>query len=210
MAATTNQFRVYATWARTNDLFERYNEAVRNQDLEPLSQYTRRLLAGKPRTSEALKEIRAISAPSLDWTPTIVGTDTPPDISLDELVIAYAFDTDVAAEQFVDFVVANQGAPLDVQGNAVLEVGADPGGDIADHWCPGRANRAMFRHRESARKTVSADALKQHMPALTGQRVNVVIIDQGLDRQLIQSVNRQTGVVDWGLTSDRHRVPRTG
>ena len=145
--ATDYQIRLYATWKRTPDLFRRYSAAILQQDLHELSQYTRDLLAGKPRIPEALKEIRAVSAPSLDWQPTIYEADPPPEIELDELVIAYGFDTDRAAEQFIDFVVANQGASLDANDNAVLNVGADPGGNTADHWCPGPANRAMFRHR---------------------------------------------------------------
>jgi hypothetical protein len=189
--ATDYQFRLYATWRRTPDLFGRYSTAVSHRNLDELTQYTRALLTGKPRISaEVLKEIRAVSAPSLDWQPTIEGADPAPAIELDELVLSYGFDTLRAAEQFMDFVVANQGAPLDAANNAILNVGSDPGGNTADHWCPGPANRAMFRHRASARKAVNADALTEgRAQPLTGQAVNVVIIDQGLNRQAINPQN---------------------
>jgi hypothetical protein len=182
--ATDYQFRLYATWKRTPDLSGRYSAAVAQQDLHNLSQYTRMFLAEKPSFDEALKEITAVSAPSLDWQPTVVGAEPQPQIELDELVIAYGFDTLRAAEQFMDFAVANQGAPLDAANNTILNVGADPGGNTADHWCPGPASRANFRRRASARTTVNADALVQGET-----KVNVVIIDQGLDRQTIRPQN---------------------
>jgi Subtilase family len=195
------QFRLYAIWKRTPELFLRYSAAVSQQDLHELTQYTRILLRGKLRI-EVLQEIKAVSAPSLDWPPTIKGADSPPNIDLDELVIAYGLDTLGAAEQFIDFVVANQGAPLDTNGNAILNAGADPGGNTSDHWCPGPANRAIFRHRDSARRTVNADALQAR--AFTGRAVNAVIIDQGLDQQAIKPQN-------WGggLGPNIGQAPRT-
>ncbi|HME20888.1 MAG TPA: S8 family serine peptidase [Acetobacteraceae bacterium] len=184
--ATDYQFRLYATLKYTQDLFTRYSTAVSQRDLQLLTEYTHMLLDGKPHVSqELLKEIRVVSAPSLDWQPTIVGATPPPDIPPDELVIAYGFDRAYIAEQFINFVITNRDAPLDVHANAFLDVGTDPGGSTADHWCPGPANRAIFRHRASARQTVNADALTQ----LTGQAVNVVIIDQGLDKDAIPAPN---------------------
>src|SRR5271165_2224458 len=189
--ATDYQFRLYAILKNTPDLFARYSTAVAQQDLQLLTEYTHMLLDGKPHVSqELLKEIRVVSAPSLDWQPTIVGATPPPDIPPDELVIAYGFDRAYIAEQFINFVITNRDAPLDVHANAFLDVGTDPGGSTADHWCPGPANRAIFRHRASARQTVNADALSQHLPKpLTGQAVNVVIIDQGLDQAAIPKQN---------------------
>ncbi len=119
----------------------------------------------------------------------IEGADLEPQVDTGDLVIAYGFDTLHAAEQFMDFAVANQGAKLDEENNAIFSVGADPGGDTADHWCPGRASRSAFRHRASARSTVNAGALVQGAAT-----VNVVIIDQGLNKQAIQAINPQ----NWG------------
>jgi hypothetical protein len=187
--ATDYQFRLYATWRRTTDLLDQYRAAVAQGDLSQLSQYTRRLLAGQTRIDDALKELRVVSAPSLDWPQMIEGADLEPQVDTGDLVIAYGFDTLHAAEQFMDFAVANQGAKLDEENNAIFSVGADPGGDTADHWCPGRASRSAFRHRASARSTVNAGALVQGAAT-----VNVVIIDQGLNKQAIQAINPQ----NWG------------
>jgi hypothetical protein len=188
--AKDHQFRLYATLRKTPDLLTQYRAAVGQNDLSLLSEYTRKMMEGKPRvTKPLLDDIKVVSAPSLDWQPTIVGAAALPDIVPDELILAYGFQHAHTAQQFIEFVIANQGAPIDVNANAFLGVGADPGGNVADHWCPGPANRAIFRHRVSARQTVNADALTQHAPKLTGQAVNVVIIDQGLDRAAIPVPN---------------------
>ena len=54
---------------------------------------------------------------------------------------------------------------------------------VADHWCPTRPNQLLFGTRRDARKLIGANALGT--AALSGKGVNVVIIDQGLNKQWI-------------------------
>ena len=133
----------------------------------------------------------------------------PPEIELDELVIAYGFDTDRAAEQFIDFVVANQGASLDAQRQCRSQ-------------CRCRPRR---RHR---RPLVSRSSQPRHVPppcqrqkdrerrcprsgprAAHGKLVNVVIIDQGLDIKFQSSIRQNWGG-GLGPNIGRRRARRTG
>jgi Subtilase family len=180
---TDYQYRLYATLKSTEDLRAQYYST--NQ--QGLTKFTRTLLQGKRHVSkELLEDITVLSAPSLDWQPVIVGAENVAIPGPNQLVIAYGFQCAGTAQEFIDFVIANREEPLDAHDNAFLEVGSDPGGNATDHWCPGSANRAIFGHRANARTTVNADALTNHQPtALNGQRVNVVIIDQGLNQASI-------------------------
>jgi subtilisin family serine protease len=53
---------------------------------------------------------------------------------------------------------------------------------VADHWCP-IGQDLLFGTRRDARKLIGADALKT--ASLSGKGVNVVIIDQGLNKEWI-------------------------
>jgi hypothetical protein len=203
----TSAIRVYATLKNTPDLLALY----RRKDFGGLTAFTLRLLDGltdrkdddrqppasAPRgESPFVGRIQAVSAPSLDWRAAFVGrqavttrraTVVPRDIEPDELIIAYhAADPDVA-EAFLRIANINRDVKLDEQDNRFLGAGTDPGASVADHWCPGTANLAGFGHREQARRGVRAGALAAQ--GLRGQSVNVVIIDEGLDKNLIPAAN---------------------
>jgi Subtilase family len=54
----------------------------------------------------------------------------------------------------------------------------------SDHWCIGDASNPMFSDRSAAEKLLGVDYLRsQHNT--TGKGVNVVIVDQGLDKQAL-------------------------
>ena len=67
----------------------------------------------------------------------------------------------------------------------ISAAGVDLGVGSTDHWCPA-SSFDTFGTRADARRTVAANAL----PALLrGQRVNVVIIDEGLHQASIPPNN---------------------
>jgi hypothetical protein len=144
--------------------------------------------------------LQAVSAPSLDWRSAFVpppadtgqpaGLASPeitPEITPDELIIAYDLPDPADAHAFLDVVSMHRNRPLDGQGNAFLGGGFDPGSSVTDHWCPGAANLATFGHRGHARRTLRAEALVEK--GFFGQNVNVVIIDEGLDKNVIPARN---------------------
>jgi hypothetical protein len=224
--------RLYATLKTTAELLRLYGA----RDLDGLSRFTVTLLRtvpdrspvyGQPQAtqpsgptqaavSQLFASIRAVSAPSLDWRAAFVTDayqDAPvaaPDIVPDELIIAYELPNADLVQLFVDLVNGSRNVPLDSEGNAFLAVGLDPGGSVADHWCPGVANLAVFGHRERARRTINANALTSN--AFLGQRVNVAIIDEGLDKAQIPQKNWGGGLdhfIDTGLDQQAGAAPRT-
>ena len=137
---------------------------------------------------------RVVSAPSLDWRWEIVGLDyAPPEP--DELIISYAFTDPNLLIEFRDLFLKfqDQDKLPDGSDNGFLAIGADVGGERADHWCPGSATLAMFGDRKEARRVLNADALLQHQ--LRGQHVNVVIVDEGLNRNAIPAANWGGGLI---------------
>jgi subtilisin family serine protease len=203
----TSKIRVYATLKNTQDLLTLY----RRKSLPDLTAFTLRLLDGlidrtdggrDPSVAAPAVEspfdgrVQAVSAPSLDWRAAFAGrqavttrraTVVPRDIEPDELIIAYEVESPEVAETFLRIANANRGVQLDVHGNQFLGAGTDAGASVNDHWCPGTANLAAFGHREHVRRTVRAGALADQ--GLRGQSVNVVIIDEGLDKNLIPPAN---------------------
>jgi hypothetical protein len=199
----TPEIRVYATLKNTQDVLALY----RRKDFAGLTTLTLRLLDGLTDRSDEGREasatespfegrIQVISAPSLDWRAAFAGrhamttrgaTVVPRDIEPDELILAYDVENLEVAQSFLRIANTNRGLPLDVHGNQFLGAGADPGASVADHWCPGSANSAGFGHREHARRTMRAGALAAK--GLRGQSVNVVIIDEGLDKKSIPPAN---------------------
>jgi subtilisin family serine protease len=147
---------------------------------------TNHLLIGIKAPSLVGRDIQVASAPTLDWTLDVVG-DHPQPPAPSELVISYSFGDPAAFHAFRDAALGHLRQPLDAENNMILEAGADPGGGIADHWCPGSADAAVFGDRADARRVLAVDGLRER--GLGGRRVNVVIIDEGLDRAAIPSRN---------------------
>jgi hypothetical protein len=215
-----SRIRFYAVLRTTPELLAVY----RARDLPALTRLTVRLLTAalnRPRsvsvppvtaqiaTAPLHASIRAVSAPSLDWRANFVdpsgGRETHetvvrPEIVPDELVISYEIETHAEARSVLDLVNAHRHVTLDMNGNTFLGAGIDPGNSITDHWCPGTANLALFGHRDHARRTVRAEALASR--DLFGKAVNVVIIDEGLDKAVIGAANWGGGLdhfLDTGL-----------
>jgi subtilisin family serine protease len=64
--------------------------------------------------------------------------------------------------------------------------GADIPFSLADHWCPRGALDPMFADRAAAENLIGVPALRDEQN-LTGEGVNVVIVDQGLDKDRLGS-----------------------
>ena len=220
--------RFYATLKNTAELLALY----RTRDLGGLTRLTVTLLRSVPtRTmaydqqlsappvadqglaanSELFANIRAVAAPSLNWRAAFVADAyqdaAAPDIVPDELIITYETANSGHVQMFLDLVNGHRNVPLDSAGNTFLGAGMDPGASVADHWCPGAANLAAFGHRAHARRTIRANALTTR--GLLGQRVNIAIIDEGLDKAHIPTKNWGGGLDNAALDQPAGAAPRT-
>jgi Subtilase family len=224
--------RLYATLKNTPELLALY----RAKDLMGLARFTVTLLRAMPNraraygqqptsaqpdqlsavASQLFADIRVVAAPSLEWRVAFVDDtgDYAKSVAAEtlpaELVIAYELGNVEHVQLFLDLVNGHREMPLDAAGNEFVAAGLDPGGSATDHWCPGRANLAAFGHRRQARRTIRAGALASS--ALLGQRVNVAIIDEGLDRAQIPAKNWGGGLdhfIDSGLDQPAGAAPHT-
>jgi hypothetical protein len=195
--------RLYATLKNTPELLA----LCRGRDLDGLTRFTVMLLSAacdrrkatarqsgqsEPDASRVFSSIKAVASPSLAWRASFVSPEAgtrgaSQEIVPDELLIAYELPDADLARSFLAIVNDDRNVALDASGNAFLGAGLDPGGSVADHWCPGAANLALFGHREHARRVVRANALTSR--GFLGQTVNVVIIDEGLDKAQIPQKN---------------------
>lgn len=179
--ATDPRYRLYAMLKATPALNEFYDA----KDYERLAKYTAELLESEPYSAASLVgTFEVVGAPSNDWHPAFVGDVESKSLpTFAELAVVYNFIDAGSQQKFIDVTqsVRTMHPAADIRG-----VGVDIGVGASDHWCPGQANVA-FAHRAHARRTVNADALIAQ--GLYGQNVNVVIIDQGLDRSSIKPRN---------------------
>jgi hypothetical protein len=103
------------------------------------------------------------------------------------LVVPLSFADRDSLQLFLDEVAANPVASL-------LGVGADIAATAVEyqtHWCPNNAADPIFGRRSAAHALVNADYLKQRQ--LTGRNVNIVVVDQGIDKSQIPSANFGNG-----------------
>jgi len=194
---TYTNLRLYAAVKATEELTRAYDNSDMRTAFQLLEEYTRWVLQRAPYDSASTRDLvkeesfHVVGVPSKLWKADFVGDDdpdldlsrTPPPelIPLDRLIVYEFADADLL-EQFL--YVVEQG--LKVDSNApISSTGVDLGVGSADHWCPA-TSFDTFGARADARRTVAANAL----PAiLRGQRVNVVIIDEGLDKTSIPPNN---------------------
>lgn len=205
---THTNLKLYAALKATEELRKVYDTFDMPTTFKLLAEHTRALLRKAPYDSALTRDLvkegsfRVVGVPSKLWKADFVGDDdpdldlsrTPPAefIPLDRLIVYEFADADLL-EQFL--YVVEQG--LKVDSNApISSAGVDLGVGSTDHWCPA-SNFDTFGTRADARRTVAADAL----PAtLRGQKVNVVIIDEGLDKASIPPNN-------WGGGLNQTTVP---
>ncbi|MFL5212665.1 MAG: hypothetical protein ACJ8DH_02110, partial [Microvirga sp.] len=106
-----------------------------------------------------------------------VGKVAPGDFDPARLLLAYEFDDPSWGPEFLAFLdkwLVGVEKPI---------VGVDLRLDFAEHWCPSEATSPIFGTRRDAGRLIDVDGLARH--GCTGERVNVVIVDEGLDAALI-------------------------
>ena len=194
--ATDPVYRQYVALRASKSLLDAYQatnkaDALKDKTLELLSA----LGAGERFRGEGVFTARSV--PSKDWTLEVV--DQPPGApEPNELIISYDFYDPEPLEQFRTLIQANLNKRIGLAvEDAFLGIGADPGGDMADHWCPGSGSLAAFGHRADARRVLGIDDLNAVPPPGNqggNPKVNVVIIDQGLNKAAIQSTHPNS----WG------------
>jgi subtilisin family serine protease len=64
------------------------------------------------------------------------------------------------------------------------ELGSDLPISLAEYWSPSEAIDPLFGNRRDARRLLGADYLRQQEGA-SGKGVNVVVVDQGVDKELV-------------------------
>jgi len=176
-----------------------------SRELDALRDATLRALDAPLSLREA-KSFNAVSAPSLDWTLEVEGVHgTVPKPS--ELVISYEFQEHALIEPFRKLIRDSLNKDrVGPDEDAFLAIGADPGGGLTDHWCPGAGNLASFGTRADARRVLNVDTLHAHLPHGTSPRVNVVIIDQGLNKEAILARHPHSWGGGWRYHDKYHNI----
>lgn len=202
--STDPNLKLYAALKPTEELRKAYDVPAA---FRLLAGHTRALLQKAPyniaSTEDLVKEgsFRVVGVPSKLWKADFVGDDDPRlDLSaapptesiLSDRLIVYEFADVSLLEQFL--LVVEQGLRAD-ENAPISSAGVELGVGSADHWCPA-TNFDTFGTRADAKRTVVAKALQ---PDFRGQRVNVVIIDQGLDKNFIPAKNWGGGLSLTGL-----------
>jgi subtilisin family serine protease len=123
------------------------------------------------------KSLEVTSLPSNDASENLKGRRERK-VRLDELVVALAVDSDAVriVEDLFSFVRSEKPNRTFTGAGVDLPIGG------AEHWCPGSASGSIFSNRTAAERLMGVPALRTER-GLDGSSVNVVIIDQGLDRE---------------------------
>jgi len=202
-AYTPASLKLYAALELTPDLRTAYDTADPETVFEPLADYTRWLLQRAPYDSDFTKDLvkaesfSVVGTPSRLWEVDFAGdkdhdldlSRTPPaELIPQDRLIVYEFADVELLKQFLTAV--EQGRNAD-SSPPISSAGVDLGVGSADHWCPANSFDT-FGTRADARRTVAANALPT---ILRGQRVNVVIIDEGLNKDFIPPNNWGGGLI---------------
>jgi hypothetical protein len=117
----------------------------------------------------------------------------PPARDDDYLCVGLTFPDDDAKDIAWEAIRQNLGRKLGPDGDEIRAIAANPGGGPAGYWCPTGPLARTFGSRSDARRVLEIDALGDPMP-LT-HRVNVVIIDQGVNAKILM---KKFGHGSWG------------
>ena len=165
-----SEIRHYVVLKATPELRENYNLKMK----EWIGQRYIAPELGDPRLAKCFK---VVALPSNDvdrFEGEREDTDAPQ--QLEELVVAVAIESPEAAEEFESASRRRQ--------NFFIGSGADLPFSGVDHWCPREASDPMFGNRADAERLLEVAALRAE-GNLTGEGVNVVIVDQGLDKKVL-------------------------
>src|SRR5262245_36742268 len=169
---------------------ERLRGVVASRRLDTLAELSTDLLGevNPERTPPPRDRVKVVSVPSLDWALEVVGEH--PEMPLpDELTVLYELKDTASQQEFRNLFHQRSIREIAPEQDAFAGIGADPRIALADHWCPGPENLAFFGRRADARRVLAVDALDAAAPPGDQPRVNVAIVDDGLNKDAIQAVN---------------------
>lgn len=210
LKATAELLAVYPKWIdtppATGTQKRKAAPSLERPDIQSFAMDLLRKLDGAQLATSAT----VVGTPSFAAEAEIVGLDPralEPLPDPEELIIAYGFADESSVRGFRESAQAKLGESLDPQGNAFLRVGADPGGTTEDHFAPASPDRIVVGDRAAARRLMGAAALAS--AGLDGAGVNVVIVDQGLDRNRIPAAHWGGGWAVRDASGVVHRPGRT-
>jgi hypothetical protein len=191
MSMTKENIKLYVALSSNDALWQRYGdpEWVLNYILENLPLRPREFLgktlqvSGLPSGTLSAKTLRVSALPSgtrsADFkTKRPSKMDEPPK----ELIVALTADRSAmsAIKEVYDIIRSEKRSAVFTGAGADLPFAA------AEHWCPGEASDPMFSDRTAAEQLLRVPYLRDRK-GLHGRQVNVVIVDQGLDRARLGS-----------------------
>jgi subtilisin family serine protease len=146
-----------------------------------------------------------IEIPLLDWRVQLAlkPPQNPP--PLDQVVISVDMPELADLTQFRKAVDdTNKRARDRGERETVLGVGADVSVSGSEYFCPANIDQVLFGDRNAAASLTESDVLKQQ--GLTGQGVNIVVIDQGFDASKVRRFGGglANGTIGPGTTTRGH------
>ncbi len=148
--------------------------------------------------------LEVLEVPSKDWEVRL-STRPPAELPLlEELVFSLGIPLD-EVKQFRKAVKdANNRADQENKPRPILWVGADPSLAATEFFCPSNIDQLLFGDRNAARLLTGAGVLRPL--GLTGNGVNIVVIDQGFDasRVLKFGGGLANGSINPGATKAGH------
>lgn len=132
---------------------------------------------------------------------------TPPLAREDDyLCVGLTFPDDDPKDGVWEAVRQNLGRMVGPDGDEIRAIAANPGGGPASYWCPSGPSARSVGDRSDARRLLGVDALGN--PAPTTARVNVVIIDQGVNaKKLIDRFGVRSWGGGWRITWPQNEAP---
>jgi subtilisin family serine protease len=187
MAITSETVKLYVALSSNDRLWASYQRGdeggVLKYILENLPQRPREFLgktlevSALPSGTPSAKTLQVRGLPSGTRS---AGSKTKRRIKMDEppkeLIVALTADRSaVGAIQEVYDIIRSEKRSAVFTG-----AGADLPFAVAEHWCPGEASDPIFSDRKAAELLLGVPCLRKE--GLSGRQVNVVIVDQGLDK----------------------------
>jgi hypothetical protein len=147
---------------------------------------------------------RQVAVPSDGWQ--FYQVDKPPaPVTPPEKVVSAVFPDKSAVDGFrIDVDNANQTAIGHGEPPPFVGVGADLSVSETEYFCPASIDQLLFGDRAAASRLMESRILREH--GLTGQGVNIVVIDQGFDRTKVRNFGGgwAQGAIVPGMTTQGH------
>jgi subtilisin family serine protease len=137
--------------------------------------------------ADLLKSPGATVLPFAPWQLFLEGSDSFHSTTLGELVVLLELNT--SEVDTLRSIVREDRTGLFGGVGAVLPM------NVAEHWCPREAPYPIFGNRIEARRLIGADYLARK--GAKGKKVNIVVVDRGVDKNYIRSLGATFGGGWW-------------